>query len=118
MLNFDRAGNGTIDFGSSHKHCSPTRPNSKQVGAREQMLSHATLMLEMSEEPIAEKKVGDTLEHMGGSKTVGSNAIHPAVVKPSVEILLKPFNQAVSASLDDGRLSAEWFPSTVILVHK
>lgn len=52
------------------------------------------------------------------SKAAGPDGIHPAMVKPPSEVLVKHFNQVFSASLGEGQLPADWLTWIAMPVHE
>lgn len=58
------------------------------------------------------------MKKMDASKEVELDGAHPAIVEPLAEVLEKPSIRVFNTSLVKGRLSADWFTSTVISVHE
>lgn len=59
----------------------------------------------MPDGAITEGKVWGSLTKMDAPKAVGPDGVHPGIVGPLSEVLVKTFTQLLNALLDGGRLS-------------
>lgn len=81
--------------------------NRRGQGTQGQTPSPASLMVGVPDGAITEEEVWDSLK-IPASKAAGPDEIHPALLKPPTEVLVKPRTQLFSASLDEGRLPLYW----------
>lgn len=60
----------------------------------------------------------ESLQLLDTAKSVRPDGIHPAIIKPSVDILAEALVRLFNASLDEGKLSRDCLESVVIPERK
>lgn len=75
--------------------------------AQRQALSNTIPMLKVPDEAITKKEVWDNLKTMDVLELAGPDEIHPAIVRPLIEILAKTITQLFNAPQEEGRLPAD-----------